>query len=404
MSRHSLRRVLAVQWALYTAVLLLGMGSIAAVALYVLEDSFIDARLIEAERALAGERAPLPQIELWRIADFPEHQRARLAALAPGGVREFRLDASRYVHVRALPTDASGPRLLVYDVQDEMRVNEGFARAAPLLALLAALLLAVAAWLARHNATRIERAAGGLLGALADGSEPRALRAAADAQPVAEFQRLGHALADALDARLAALRREEDTLRFIAHELRTPLQSAKLAAAALPGDTPAHPRLARALQRLERASRAVLWLGESAPADERADIGAIARTLADEFAPLAAQRRQAIACTVLADLSWPMPGAAAEALLSNLLLNAIQHGSPGTIETTVNADAVVVTNAYTADDRQPGHGLGLELARRIATRIGWALSVTALDGRHVVHVSPIAERAQQAPEAEARAS
>jgi signal transduction histidine kinase len=387
MSRQSLRRVLALQWALYTAVLLVGMGSIAAVALYVLEDSFIDARLIEAERALAGERAPLPQIELWRIADFPEHQRARLATLEAGRIIEFRIDAARYVHVRALSADDVGPRLLVYDVQDEMRVNASFMRNAPLLALMAGLLVAVAAWLARRNAVRIEHAAAGLLGALARDADAGALRHAADTQPVREFQQLGHALADALDARLAAIRREEDTLRFIAHELRTPLQSAKLAVAALPGDTPAHLRLVRALARLERASRAVLWLGEAAPAAETTDVAAVAHALADELAPLAAQRDQSITCAVEAPLHWTMPTAAAEALLSNLLLNAIQHGSPGPIAVSIAADAVVVNNACTADSARPGHGLGLELARRIAARIGWSVSAEASEGHHVTRVA-----------------
>jgi signal transduction histidine kinase len=388
MSRRELRRVLMVQWALYTAVLLVGMGSIAASALYVLEDSFIDARLVEAERALSGERAPLPQIELWRIDDFPEPHRARMAALAPGRVREFRLDEARYVHVRALPADASGPRLLVYDVQDEMRVNQGFAHAAPVIALMSALVLALAAWLARRNAVRIERAAGSLLGALARDADAQALRHAADTQPVREFQQLGHALADALEARLAALRREEDTLRFIAHELRTPLQSAKLAVAALSGDTPAHQRLARALQRLERASQAVLWLGESASSIDHSDVGAIVQLLADELAPLAEQRKQRIDCEFRGQLAWPMPAAAAEALTSNLLLNAIQHGSAGVIGVTVDEQTLVVVNPYVADDRQPGHGLGLELGRRIATHIGLTLSTATADGQHVVRVAP----------------
>lgn len=388
MSRQPLRRVLALQWALYTAVLLVGMGGIAAVALYGIEDLFINARLVEAERALAGERAPLPQIELWRIRDFPENQRARLAALEPGRITEFRLDAARYVHVRALPADDAGPRLLVYDVQDEMRVNPVLTQGAPMLAGLAGLLIAVAAWLARRNAVRIERAAGGLFGALARGADPHALRHAADTQPVSEFQRLGHALADALDARLAALRREVDTLRFIAHELRTPLQSAKLAAALLPGDSPVYRRLSRALQRLERASQAVLWLGEPALAGDHADVGVIAKILGAELAPLAQQRRQSIATELRGQLLWPMPAAAAEALLSNLVLNAIQHGSPGVIGITVDEASLVVVNPFAADERQPGHGLGLELGRRIAAHIGLELSTSMVDGQHVVRVVP----------------
>jgi hypothetical protein len=56
MKPRSLKRVLGVQWALFGGTLLLGLCTLAAVALYVLEDSFIDARLI-GRRARAGWRA-----------------------------------------------------------------------------------------------------------------------------------------------------------------------------------------------------------------------------------------------------------------------------------------------------------------------------------------------------------
>jgi hypothetical protein len=83
-----------------------------------------------------------------------------------------------------------------------------------------------------------------------------------------------------------------------------------------------------------------------------------------------------------------MPAAAAEALTSNLLLNAIQHGSAGVIGVTVDEQTLVVVNPYVADDRQPGHGLGLELGRRITTHIGLTLSTATADGQHVVRVAP----------------
>lgn len=373
------------QWALFAGALLLGLCTLAAVALFVLEDSFIDARLLAAESALAGGREPLPQVELWRLTEFPERQQERLAGLKPGALREFRLDQSRYLHLRALAPDAEGPRFLVLQAQDELRVTDGLWRAAPVLALLLLLLLLHAAWLSRRFVGRIETAAGGLLLALERDPGADALRAAADAQPVQEFQRFGHALAEALDARLAALKREEDTLRFLAHELRTPLQSARLAVEAVAvGLAPAaEARLRRALQRLERASAAVLWLGESTPAVDTLPLAPILRALAEEFAPLAERRRQRIEIVLAVAPDWPLPLAAIEAVLGNLLLNAIQHGGPGCIRVSSDGGSLVLRNALGESDPSPGFGLGLELARRLLARIGWGLRLQS-DGAEVV--------------------
>lgn len=397
MKPRSLKRVLGLQWALFGGALLLGLCTLAAVALYVLEDSFIDARLLAAERALAGEREPLPQVQLWRLDAFPQAKRERLAALKPGALREFRLDQDRYVHLRALAADAEGPRYLVFDAQEEMRVSEALWRAAPVLAVLLVILLLHAAWLARRFVGRIEGAAGGLLQALEREPSALSLRSAADTQPVAEFQRFGHALADALEARLAALKREEETLRFLAHELRTPLQSARLSLEALAGQVEgaAEARLRRALQRLERASAAVLWLGESTPVAEALDVKPFLVALTEEFAPLAARRGQHIVLAGDAGPRWALPPAGIEAVLANLLTNAIQHGAPGPIDISLCAERISFRNATREGDSHSGFGLGLELARRLLAKIEWTL-----DGKFhgeaaelILRPLPTAERA-----------
>lgn len=395
MKPRSLKRVLGLQWALFGGALLLGLCALAAVALYVLEDSFIDARLFAAERALAGEREPLPQVQLWRLDAFPEAQRQRLAALKPGALREFRLDKDRYVHLRALAADGEGPRFLVFDAQEEMRVSEALRRAAPVLALLLALLLLHAAWLARRFVGRVEGAAGGLLEALEREPSAASLRRAADTQPVAEFQRFGHALADALDARLAALKREEETLRFLAHELRTPLQSARLAVEALGEhvEAPAQARLRRALQRLERANAAVLWLGESTPATEAFDVGPILSSLVDECTPLAARRGQRIEMVGEASVRWALPPAGIEAVLGNLLINAIQHGAPGVIEIMLGAERIEIRNATDDGEGHSGFGLGLELARRLLAKIEWTLAARISRAGAELILCPVAKTA-----------
>jgi signal transduction histidine kinase len=174
---------------------------------------------------------------------------------------------------------------------------------------------------------------------------------------------------------LPALKREEETLRFIAHELRTPLQSARLAVEALAGriDAIAEARLRRALQRLERASAAVLWLGESTPVTDALEIGPILSTLVDEFAPLAAARGQRIEIGGDADVRWALPPAGVEAVLANLLMNAIQHGAPGAIDISMGAGRIAFRNATREGENHSGFGLGLELARRLLAKIEWTL-------------------------------
>lgn len=390
MRQRSLRRVLMLQWGLFAGALLLGLCTLAAVALFVLEDSFIDARLLAAERALAGQREPLPQVQLWRLADFPERQQERLAGLKPGALREFHLDQVRYLHLRALNPDAEGARFLVFEAQDELRVSEGLWRAAPALAALLGLILLHAAWLSRRFVGRIEGAATGLLQALEREPSAEALRAAADAQPVAEFQRFGQALADALEARLQALTREEETLRFMAHELRTPLQSARLAVEASAGGLAptAAARLRRALQRLERASEAVLWLGESTPTVEPPPLLPVLHALAEEFAPLAERRGQRIRIELGAAPQWPLPQAAVEAVLGNLLVNAIQHGAPGPIRVGAEGGGLVMRNALGDADPAPGFGLGLQLARRLLARIGWGLRLQRSEDGMALWIEP----------------
>lgn len=387
---RSLRRALTLQWVLFGGLLFAGFCAIGVLALYMLEDSFIDANLVRAaaDEATAADAGANPRPEVWRLADFPESRRPALAALRPGALREFALDEVRYVHLRALEPDGEGPRFLVVEAQHEMRVNVALAHSAPWLAGLLAALLAASAWLARRFVARIERSVRALEEAIGPETRPATLRTAAERQPIAEFRRFGHALADALDDRLSALQREEETIRFLAHELRTPLQGARLASAALPGDSPAHRRLARAIARLDRASAAVLWLGEGTPEVAPVTVAPLALELVEELEPLAQQRRQAIEATVVAPLAWPLPAAAVEAVFGNLLLNAIQHGAPGPVTVEIRAREVVVTNRCGPEPTSRGHGVGLELSRRLLARIGWGLDAVRATEGFSVRLSP----------------
>ncbi|MCK7594169.1 sensor histidine kinase [Pseudomarimonas salicorniae] len=393
MKARSLSRLLGLQWAGFVLVLLLGFGLVAATALYVLEDSFIDQRLLDAEAALARGVAPSPPVQRLRTEDLPAALQPGLESLPPRALREYRLEDGRYLHLRSLPAEAGEARFLVIDAGDELRVGEKLRRIAPSVLVLLGLILMLAAWLARRFVRRIERGLSGLLDAIEGEGDVAALRRLATEQPVQEFRRFGLALADSLQQRLEAVERERETLRFLAHELRTPLQGARLALASLT-DTGSAPgsylRLQRSLQRLDRASAAVLWLGEQTPVTEPVEIGSAARALCDELAPLAGQRGQSLHCEVAAPLHWSLPLAAVEAVLGNLLLNAIQHGAPGQVSVQLGRNSLRVENSWDEGNDRPGFGLGLELSKRLLSRIGWTLDCDAEGTRFRVHAAPVA--------------
>lgn len=394
MKARSLRRTLVLHWAMFAAVLVLGLGLVAALALYILEDSFIDERLLQAEARLLGAAAPVPsgEVELHRLSDLPDGLQARLSGLPVGAMRELRLDDGRYVHLRVVAPDAIGSRVLLLDASKAMRVSDGLWRAMPWASVLLVLVLLVAASLARASARRIERAAERLLSAVDAGPGGGALRAAAGAQPIEEFRRLGLALADALEVRLATLEREEETLRFLAHELRTPLQSARLAFASAPDELPgmaAGGRLDRALSRLARASAAVLWLGEKVPCGDSCSAMKAMAELAEELAPLARQRGQTFELRPGTDHAWGLPPAAAEAIAGNLLLNAIQHGGAGKIGVASSVHGIVIDNAMSAELQDAGgFGLGFVLSQRLLERIGWRIARDAEHDRVRVRLWP----------------
>lgn len=379
MRRNSLARVLARQWVLFT----LCLASLAIVGglllLFVLEDSFIDRRL--RELAPAALQAPdgvvlPPRFALHTLAEAPVELRERTRKLRAGGIAEFRLADGRYVHV--LRADDDGvPRLLTYDVTDQLTVTAMLPRVAPyLLAMLAALLLLAYA-LARAFVRRTARRAQDLMASIRRAETPAVLRRQADAEPVQEFADLACLFADTWEQRLAALDREHETLAFLAHELRTPLQSARTSLALVrEGRDPEAllARLTRAVGRLERATNSVLWLSsDTAPAGGRVPLLPLVQGLVDEFEALAASRRQQLRLSMPQDIVWHGPREVLEAVLGNLLLNAIQHGGPGAITLVATDAAITVRNPRATTHAPIGFGIGLQVVQRLCARCGWCL-------------------------------
>lgn len=393
--RRSLARVLAGQWIVFGLSLLAGFALVSLLLLYMLEDAFIDRQLREASRTVAEapQAASLSSRFEWVRDDAaPPMLRQRMHGLRDGAIREFRLDDGRYVHVMA-SRDGEGQRVLVsYDVSDQLNVNAALAQGWPWLLLACAALALMAYVLARRFVGGVSRQAADLLARVVDADGPAQLQALAATQEIREFSELARLSAEAWESRLSALKRERETLAFLAHELRTPLQSARTSLALLNadrGNAQAWQRLQRAQDRLARASHAALWLGTAGPSSAGAGCGVapVLASLMAEFEPLAEAKLQHFVPAIAAQVHWPMPEEVVETVLANLLLNAIQHGGPGGIAVRLEEGGLRLSNPRADAAAESGFGLGQALVQRLLERFGWALRLEDGD-EHVAWVLP----------------
>lgn len=370
--RKRLSSMLARQWALFTLTLLIAFSVMAVLSLFLLEDQFIDARL--REHASTPAEALPANITRYDFAHAPEEMQRRLHSASARNIHEFRLDDGRYVHA-LLQDGGAGRAILVYDASDQLYVNRAFVHVLPWLLTIALLLALMSWWLARRFIAGVIRQLDGVFGNPAEADLHASLRHIQAHAEVEEFSQLAAIAADALQANRDAVEREKQTLAFLAHEIRTPLQSAKNSLALLDtahGNQAAWQRLRRSLARLGRASHSVLWMA-SARADtsgERCDGRALINALADEFQAMLQARGMQLAFDANSRPTWPLPAEVAEAVLANLLHNVVLHGAPGTVCLAANDDGFEIDNPCDLGSTQAGFGMGLTIVNRLLEPFG----------------------------------
>lgn len=381
MPARSLKGRLVRRWMAFAACVAVLFASAGLLLLFLLEDSFIDRQLEAAARLVAAESPGMSRLP----ADFsvypaeaaPLDIHARLPFAEVGEPFEMRRANRSHVHVLLVDTTAQGRLAVVYDVTDQLTVTPRLGTGLMFVLGLTAMTLLAAALVAQAFVGRITRQASQLIDDVRTTPDPARLRELARSQQIIEFRHLLGLHADVREAQLAAIANERQTLAYLAHELRTPLQSAQASLAVLadaPRDDRAHARLARAVSRLSRATQAVLWLATDREPDMSVPgpLLPLVRSLVDELDPLARSVGKTIIVDLPADLSFRGPAEIAEAIFANLLLNAIQHGT-GPVHIGFAVDSVVISNPVSAMVDTHGFGLGTLIVQRLAQRMHWRI-------------------------------
>lgn len=213
-----------------------------------------------------------------------------------------------------------------------------------------------------------------------------------------------HGLAQRVSAHVA---RERDFTRDASHELRTPLTVIRVATdMAMAEDT--SPRMARSLQRIQRAGRdmeavidAFLILAREAevePQREDFDVSDILLDEAENARTLLIGKQVDLEVTCNAKPRLHAPPRVFQVVVSNLLRNACSYTDHGRIDVILDPDRVTVRDTgigmsaesmervfepfYRADPSRPrGSGLGLSIVSRLCERFGWKVELDSVLGQ-----------------------
>lgn len=213
-----------------------------------------------------------------------------------------------------------------------------------------------------------------------------------------------HGLAERVSAHVA---RERDFTRDASHELRTPLTVIRVASDMAMAED-ASPRVARSLQRIQRAGRdmeavidAFLILAREAevePQREDFDVADVVLDEAENARSLLIGKPVDLEVTCNAKPRLHAPPRVFHVVISNLLRNACSYTDQGRIEVVVEADRVSVRDTgigmskdamervfepfYRVDPSRPrGSGLGLSIVSRLCERFGWKIELDSELGK-----------------------
>ena len=208
-----------------------------------------------------------------------------------------------------------------------------------------------------------------------------------------DFDVLAHRLQNAFQRMREGVNKEKLFLRHASHELRTPIAILSSNLELLDRLTPKDARSAeqeasfvrqyRALDDVQLLIETLLWINrqsDNVPASTQININNELAAIVESYRYLL--DTSSVSLSVQGDaVSLQAPSAAVRIVLSNLIRNAFQYTSEGTIVIKIEAKQISIENtaSVASDDHSKhadeyGFGLGLELVSLICKRFDWLCS------------------------------
>ncbi len=182
----------------------------------------------------------------------------------------------------------------------------------------------------------------------------------------------------------SAAEREFEFNQGVSHELRTPIQIAQnsLELLSINSQLPLAEqpqillRLDRALKQMHQITEAFLWMASQRnPQSQTCDGSVIFKNLIASYQESYPNRSFEVKLTD--GLVYMSPPAVLKIIVDNLLRNAIQHSSSGTIYCQFDNEMIRIENDTAAHEQNPGFGIGLNIVARLCEQLNWRLSIDA---------------------------
>ncbi len=181
------------------------------------------------------------------------------------------------------------------------------------------------------------------------------------------------------------LEREKEFLGFASHELRTPITTLrsnvtlldKISPAPSPKEREVRDRILRSSLTMKGITETLLWLSRDNKEEMHTSMVNIEDTLKQviqELEYLLSGKKTDMSIQTQS-CSKHLPEAAFRILISNIIRNAFQHTTSGSIQVIQDSHCVQVINTLPSEKAlsQTGFGLGLKLIKKLVKRFNWQL-------------------------------
>lgn len=215
-----------------------------------------------------------------------------------------------------------------------------------------------------------------------------------------EFKDIADIISQSIEQKKESLRKEKEFLQFSSHELRTPLAVIKsnndllkkITAEQTGAITRVVTRIDNATNTMTRLVDTFLWLSRNDNYRlelEDIDLEALIKKLVSELNYLVINKPVELVLQT-ASSQIRLPAMPCRIILNNLISNAFQHASGGSILIYQSGSTIRISNEDNSiqsnESNNTGFGLGLRLVEKIADRYGWHVDVVRTREFYIVEV------------------